>query len=176
MSFSSERGTSQGPPQGTSRRTPQGIPRRTPQGPPQGASRRTPQRTSQGPPQGTLRGFLWGTSREKTSKEEPKDTSFFGKGKKDKIPRDKFRSILRKSPSQIPGTSRKYYEKDRIGLEKKIAKGKFYISKQNIKKHIQNLKDERFSLTNKRFEKGTEERKKEIKHEIDYLKERSGIK
>ena len=152
-----------------------GVPERPSRGIPDGASRETPKKY----PMDFLRRSQKEVPKEvpkEVSKEEPKDISFFGRSEKEKIRRDDLRSVLRKSPSRISGKNKIYDEKYRIGLEKEIAQGKFYISKRDVKDRIRDLKDERFKLSNRKFEKGTEQRRREIEHEIDYLKKRSGIK
>lgn len=86
----------------------------------------------------------------------------FEKGKQ--ITRKEFREKLRKAPFSISGTTKKYYRKERIGLEKEF--GKIYgshISKQEFRKRLWKLEKERFKA------KSSAE-KTEIRDKINYLK------
>ncbi len=101
-------------------------------------------------------------------KERPAETSFFGNKKE--ISRREFRERLRGASSRIPGTTRKYYKKERAGLEKGFGKEYgSYISKREFKRHLWKLKRERFKERNPA-------KKAKIKDEIRYFEEHGGTK
>lgn len=89
---------------------------------------------------------------------------------KEQISRRKLRESLRKAPSRIPGTTRRFYRRERIELEKEFGKGYgSHISKREVKKHLWELKRERYKAK-------TLAEKVKIDDKIRYFKKRGGFK
>ncbi len=97
-------------------------------------------------------------------KEKPGEASLFEKKKE--ISRREFREKLRKAPSHIPGTTRKYYKEERVELEKEVFGKKYgsHITGLKYKKALQELGRERNKAK-------TRAEKLEIDRKVRYLEE-----
>jgi hypothetical protein len=92
----------------------------------------------------------------------PPPSGFFG-GKKE-FTRSEFRERMAKDSGKIPGTGGVFYSKEeRIGLEKKFSQGKYglNISKDDIKRHIQDIQKERSQTID-------DGKRQALKREMDY--------
>ena len=91
--------------------------------------------------------------------------------KKKSISREEFRKSLRKAPSGIPGSSRKFYRREREGLEKDLFGKKYgsHISRGELKDRVQELRKEKYRAK-------TQAGRDEIDRKVRYFEKHGGIK
>ena len=90
--------------------------------------------------------------------------------KKKQVTRKELRQNLRKGPAHLPGSGRRYFERERVGMEKDFGK-KYgtHISKQEFKDKLYNLERERHKMPR------SSSKWHELDHKIKYFKKLGGI-